>query len=403
MATIAEAAKIGLKRGGGGASEAVASQVVKAAGDNNAISRIKGQEILRQKIQNNNFNLNNAAFDPKPQKTIFSSNSELARKLGVPEVQTRGYELPGNKLIKELASSTSNEVSNELDKISQRVNSRKQSFKNKKFNFKKNAAFDPKPQQTIFSSNSEISRKLGKPGVQSKGYELPSDKHIKEFADSFNNEYSNRVKDPLDKIKPRKKTDDFATIVKKDKEKKQDQILTAKAHRTLNKFDDAELDGGLRGAWTTVKSLGGGASDFYLDPVEGAGRRKAAYKGTFQAAAVSAAGHAGVAVLNGDDPWEAAKTGAFRGALAGGGYQTLKGATGANTGSMWGNMQHIGSTTKDMYRATTIKGRESIRAGEEKMSRPLKKMLSAQVDAKTSSAVRNKKGNTTTAQVMNQG
>lgn len=168
----------------------------------------------------------------------------------------------------------------------------------------------------------------------------------------------------------------------------------------LNKMDERKLNGGLRGIGTTGSTLFSGAKKYFLDPVEGAARRKSAYKGTFQAAATSAAGHAGIAALNGDDPWEAAKTGAVRGAKVGGGYQTLKGATGANAGSIWGNVKHINATTKDLYRATTVKGREQLR--KEGVSGSLSTLLSMESGVASNKAFFSKKGNISTAQAMNQ-
>lgn len=180
------------------------------------------------------------------------------------------------------------------------------------------------------------------------------------------------------------------------KEKKiQEQIKT-----NLDVMDAKEIDGGVKGGWTTVKTLASGVKNHYLDPVEGAARRKSAYKGTFQAAATSAAGHAGLAFLNGDDPWEAAKTGAVRGAKVGGLHQALKGATGANTGSMWGNVKHISATTKDMYHATTVKGREQLR--KDGVSGSLKTLLGMESGVASNKAFFSKKGNVSTAQAMNQ-
>lgn len=177
--------------------------------------------------------------------------------------------------------------------------------------------------------------------------------------------------------------------------KTQEQIKT-----NLAAMDERKLNGGLRGIGTTGSTLFSGAKKHFLDPAEGAARRKSAYKGTFQAAAASAAGHAGIAALNGDDPWEAAKTGAVRGAKVGGGYQILKGATGANAGSIWGNVKHINATTKDLYRATTVKGREQLR--KEGVSGSLSTLLSMESGVANNRAFFSRKANVSTAQAMNQ-
>ncbi|MGM2632315.1 hypothetical protein [Bacillus cereus group sp. Bce040] len=105
--------------------------------------------------------------------------------------------------------------------------------------------------------------------------------------------------------------------------------------------------------------------------------------GTFQSAAASAAIHGGIGYLQGEDPWEAAKTGAVRGAFAGAGYHGLKAATKANAGSIKGNLKHIGSTTKQVYQAHTPAGHASLQ--QNGMSNQLRRVLEAkQMDQTTS-------------------
>lgn len=183
-------------------------------------------------------------------------------------------------------------------------------------------------------------------------------------------------------------------------EQKRNSLGNANFVSNLDRMDKQKINGGLRGAGITGKTLLSGAKKHFLDPTEGAARRKSAYRGTFQAAAVSAAGHAGVAAINGDDPWEAAKTGFVRGAAAGGTYQSLKGVTGANAKSVWGNMKHINTKTKELYSATTVKGRDQLR--KEGASGALSTLLSMESGVANNKSFFSKKANKSTAQVMNQ-
>lgn len=73
---------------------------------------------------------------------------------------------------------------------------------------------------------------------------------------------------------------------------------------------------------------------------------KPALQGVVQSVAAHATLSGGLAALQGDDVWEAAKTGAFRGALMGTGYQSLKFATKANKETVRGNLKHIAKTSK---------------------------------------------------------
>lgn len=98
-----------------------------------------------------------------------------------------------------------------------------------------------------------------------------------------------------------------------------------------------------------------------LSNLRTAGNLKKAGIGTLQSSVASAGIHGGLAYIQGDDPWEAAKTGAVRGALAGAGYQGLKAATHANAGSIKGNIKHMASTTKQTYKAHTAAGNASMR------------------------------------------
>lgn len=282
--------------------------------------------------------------------------------------------------------------------------------KNKRGSFDASGpAFKPKNGQTVFSAN----RGDVGPGLDSEvkilarnNSRLPGDKQIEKLVNQTKDRYMGNVihaGDPANKLKQRKPVpvEKFtpAKLIKKNPSVRLNQIKE-KAYSNLGNLDELGIDGGFKGVGVTAKSLFTGAKNHFHDPTLGAERRKAAFKGTFQAAAVSAGGHAGLALLSGDDPWEAAKTGAFRGALAGAGYQSLKGATGANTESIWGNMKHIGATTKDLYSATTIKGREQLR--KEGMSNSLSNLLRAESGFSVSNKVKSTKGNVTTAQVMNQ-
>ena len=117
----------------------------------------------------------------------------------------------------------------------------------------------------------------------------------------------------------------------------------------MEHFDDDEKGKHL---WETTKTLVGSAHG-NLSNIE---NLKKAGKGTLQASAASTAAHGGLAALQGEDPWEAAKTGAFRGAIGGGMYQYAKAATGAKSRlpGMKGikdNFKQMGVGARDTYRA----------------------------------------------------
>lgn len=153
---------------------------------------------------------------------------------------------------------------------------------------------------------------------------------------------------------------------------------TAERHKnTQNKRtgNDALLnavdpkDGMFGAAFGTLGTMGRSA----VGNLSQKGNLKKAGIGVVQSSAASAGVHGGLAALQGEDPWEAAKTGAIRGAMIGGGYQGLKAATHSNKGSIWGNVKNMSATTQQTYRAHTTAGNTAMR--QEKVSGSLKKVL----------------------------
>ncbi|MFE7817805.1 hypothetical protein ACFU1R_06325 [Priestia megaterium] len=133
---------------------------------------------------------------------------------------------------------------------------------------------------------------------------------------------------------------------------------------------------------STAKTLYGSARANLGEP----GSLKRAGIGVIQSSAASAAVSGGMAAIQGNDPWEAAKSGAFKGAVAGVGYQGLKAATHAHTGSIKGNLKHIASTTKQTYQAHTVAGNTAMRTSKNGVSNQLKRVLDAnQASRKTES------------------
>jgi hypothetical protein len=135
-------------------------------------------------------------------------------------------------------------------------------------------------------------------------------------------------------------------------------------------FEGIDASKGLFGRIGATASVLGGSG---LHNLRQAGNLRKAGIGTLQTSVASAGIHGGLAYLQGDDPWEAAKTGAVRGALVGGGYQGLKAATHANKGSIKGNLKHMASTTKQTYKAHTAAGNASMR--QNGVSTQLKQVL----------------------------
>lgn len=176
------------------------------------------------------------------------------------------------------------------------------------------------------------------------------------------------------------------------------QKTTNRINNQIDKLDQKKLNGGVKGIGQVGRTYLASGKNYFFDPKEGSSRLKKAGIGVLQSSAVSAAGHAGVAYVNGSDPWEAAKQGAVRGAMVGAGYQGLKGATRSDAGSIWGNVKQINATTKDLYKATTVKGREQIR--KEGASRSLSSLLSMESGVANNRAFYSKPGNTSTAQAM---
>lgn len=106
------------------------------------------------------------------------------------------------------------------------------------------------------------------------------------------------------------------------------------------------------------------------------GNLKKAGIGVLQSSAVSAAGHGALAAAQGDDPWEAAKTGALRGAVVGAGYQGMKAATQLDKHQgYFNNLKHMGRNVYDVGRAHTVSGNSAIR--KEGVSKPLENILRA--------------------------
>ncbi|UOE58098.1 hypothetical protein [Cytobacillus oceanisediminis] len=121
--------------------------------------------------------------------------------------------------------------------------------------------------------------------------------------------------------------------------------------------------------------LGSGAQYFSRE-----GSIKSALKGTVASSAVSAGAHGGIAALQGEDPWEAAKTGALRGAMAGAGYHGLKGATWADAGSIRGNLKAIGQGVKQTHMTHSVKGQLALR--DKGISRQLEQIMRANQEAR---------------------
>ncbi|MES9681840.1 hypothetical protein ABWK22_02745 [Gottfriedia acidiceleris] len=144
----------------------------------------------------------------------------------------------------------------------------------------------------------------------------------------------------------------------------------AKKIKTGVSFNNIDPNKGLiRRAGSTLGVLAGSAAS----NLRKSGNLKKAAIGTLQSSVASAGVSAGLAAVQGNDPWEAAKTGAVRGAMAGVGYQGLKAATHANKGSIKGNLKHMASTSKQVYQAHTVKGNAAMR--QNGVSPQLKRVL----------------------------
>lgn len=103
------------------------------------------------------------------------------------------------------------------------------------------------------------------------------------------------------------------------------------------------------------------------------GNLATAGKKVVQSATVGAASSAGLAYLQGDDPWQAAKGGAFKGALVGASYQGLKAATHTPQAIFKGGATNIGRTVADTYKAHTSAGQAAFR--QNGMSSQLQRVL----------------------------
>lgn len=119
------------------------------------------------------------------------------------------------------------------------------------------------------------------------------------------------------------------------------------------------------------------------------GALKRAGIGIFQSAGVGGVTSAGMAYLQGEDPWEAAKTGMFKGAMVGAGYQGLKAATHASSTKkgikgIMDNTKQIGRGVRDTYSVHTVRGNAAMR--QNGMSDQLKTIMRANELSKTSIA-----------------
>ncbi|MFE4029185.1 hypothetical protein ACFX4N_23810 [Priestia sp. YIM B13551] len=186
---------------------------------------------------------------------------------------------------------------------------------------------------------------------------------------------SNKVLDSMvdDAVKMRRETSKPIGTLNRSERK------IAERQKSEKEFDKgvSSLDG-IKANEKLLPSIGATASTLFKSARTNLGAKgsmKSAAIGTFQASAASAAVSGGIAALQGNDPWEAAKTGFVRGAMAGGTYQGLKAATHANAGSIKGNLKHIASTTKQTYQAHTMAGNAGMRQGG--VSRQLEKVLKA--------------------------
>lgn len=93
---------------------------------------------------------------------------------------------------------------------------------------------------------------------------------------------------------------------------------------------------------------------------------KTAAKGVVKSSAADGAIHAGIAAVTGDDPWEAAKSGAVQGAFLGAGYMGMKGALGVEKKFGRGGMKQMGQH---------IAGRYNVNKEMSNISKPLQVKL----------------------------
>lgn len=141
-----------------------------------------------------------------------------------------------------------------------------------------------------------------------------------------------------------------------------------------NDLSSINLDGGAtKKTLRAAKTFNGS----FLGHIKDEENLKTIGKRVLQSTAGSAAAHGGLAALQGDDPWEAAKTGALRGAFAGAGYQYLRAGAGVNSmqKGFKGFKENVGTVYKagrDTLRAHSITGNRELR---QKMSPYLKQVL----------------------------
>lgn len=98
-------------------------------------------------------------------------------------------------------------------------------------------------------------------------------------------------------------------------------------------------------------------------------------KGIAKSMGANAAISGGLAAVQGDDIWDAAKSGAVRGAAMGAGYMGAKGAMGTTAKFGKGGMKDTARTMNQAYKSTTVAGQQAMRSGQSPMSNQLKKVL----------------------------
>src|SRR5699024_2488301 len=104
---------------------------------------------------------------------------------------------------------------------------------------------------------------------------------------------------------------------------------------------------------TAKTVLGSGIDHFSKE-----GNVKKAFKGVVKSTALNATVSGGMAAMQGEDPWDAAKSGAVRGAFLGTGYMGLKGSLASSKKLGKGGTREMAGTLRDVYRSHTLSGQE---------------------------------------------
>lgn len=128
-------------------------------------------------------------------------------------------------------------------------------------------------------------------------------------------------------------------------------------------------NGLLRTIGATAKTVLGSGIDHFSKE----GNVKNAFKGVVKSTALNATVSGGMAAMQGEDPWDAAKSGAVRGAFLGAGYMGLKGSLASSKKLGKGGTREMASTVRDVYRSHTLEGQKQLR--RDGLSRPLKQVL----------------------------